>query len=336
MHLNRRFPKMAAVATAGLAALLTACAGCCQAPPAETIVPVEQLVAEYNENAGRVMHFKAFATAAVTVYRSGVAVVRYGSLKDAPYGTILLGKNPESPLGPHDFAFYMMETTEKIYGAAVSSADRLYYFWSGFKDYGGLWFGRTDLAGAVGVADGMVIDPLQLMAVLCLTPLPQDLTTLPLVTQRMKFECPTAYVVTVVEPLPQGAPAIAKRELYFTWEAGKPRRVHQILFLDRLGRPVMKALLDDYQSVDMTDLEDPQAQSPLVPTQIDVTWFDPHTEQTQARLQMRLSKPQASYYGFADYVRINRLPPQGLLDKAVLIDADLAPLSAPTETEPRP
>lgn len=265
------------------AAVLAALAACgCECP--RQVVPLEQLVGEYNANAARVPRLWARGRIELTVRdpASGLSFT-WGSAGRlaAPNALLLLAKNDKNPLGPHDFALIGRETAAmELFRMGVSTSEGVYYLWYGFGDRSGAWWGRTPLAGAPGVK-GMAIDPNQLLAVLGVCELPDDFTQPPTVALSMSTD-PCAYVVTYIDRQPVTNRLLFKREMYFHWDRVKPRRPFLVRFFDAAGRRVMDARLKSYKPV-ATD--GPVAQ---MPTDIEISW-----PEQRSRIHLVLSEMSA-------------------------------------------
>jgi len=270
--------------------LLAACCGGCPKPCPQTLVPLEQLVREYNANAAAVPRLWARAKIALTLTSSKGRTVSWGSTLLAPNGRLLLAK-PEDPnkLGPADFALIGYEVSQPLFRLGNCAADGIYYLWYRFGDQGGMWWGRTALAGAPGIED-LPIDPLQLLAVLCICELPSDFTQPPTVALSMNTEpgqC--AYVLTYIDRQPVTGRLVFRREMYFRWDDNEPRRPFKVSFFDASGRRVMTADLLNYQPIDHADVEPAPARPSVMPTEINITWFDPR-KKASGRIALVLSE----------------------------------------------
>ena len=313
---------------------LLALAGCClplNPPPRDSVASVPTIIDEYNANAQKTPYFRLEARIQATIYsKQGVSLLRYGTLVGPPNATILLARNEEAPAGPDDFTFYVREATRKVFGAGVSSLDGLYYFFYGLGDNSDAVVGRTALAGAPGV-EAMPIDPLQLAAVFGMTPLPDDLSTFPTVTQRMKMDCPYAYILSVVDRQAVSGQAVVKRDMYFTWDPGKPRQLYRIVFINQRGLDVMQAELSDYKALDVSELFAPPAEPPVMPHTLKLTWLDGQTGKRSARLEISISRAHTPDLLYEEAVRFEHIVPGTLQGRARLIDAELAPQTLPAE-----
>ena len=272
---------------------LTGCPPTCP----ETKVSLEDLVIEYNTNVERAGRLWARARIEVTVRdpKTKLPFV-WGSASPlaAPNGMLLLRKSKTTRLGPHDFVLIGREAGVELFRMGSSTADAAYYFWYAFGDHSGGFWGRLALAGAPGI-EGLPIDPTQLLAVLGICGLPDDFTQPPTVALTMSND-PCAYVATYLDRQPVTGRILFKREIYFRWEEGKPRRPFRVNFLDAGGVRVMTAKLKDYRPI-QTGGE----AAPVIPTSIEIAW-----PQAGSRLRIRLSEmnttknPDPSVYGFTE------------------------------------
>lgn len=270
--------------TAGLAAAMSLLvvatgSGCCDnaCPDIKTIVPVHQVVGEYNKNASQIDQFWAKAKIKVTVPKAGIPF-SWGSTDPnaEPNGLLMLFKNEDNKLGPHDFVLIGRETGIEVFRLGCYVADDVYYFTFGRGEESTFIHGRISLAGAPGVR-GLPIDPLQVPAVLGICELPDDFTQPPLVTQTMNVtpgEC--AYVLTYIDRQPITNRLLARREVYFRWSDCERRRPFMVKLFDNRGVRVMTAEMADYARVKL-DGDDDEATGPLMPTDIRISWPDQGT-----------------------------------------------------------
>jgi len=262
------------VIAASLAAAATG-SGCCDksCPDIKTILPVHQVVGEYNANASQIDQLWAKAKIEVTVPKAGIPFSWGSTDPNAEYnGLLMLFKNEDNKLGPHDFVLIGRETGVDVFRLGCSVADDMYYFWFGMGEDSTLVWGRISLAGAPGVK-GLPIDPLQVPAVLGICELPDDLTQPPLVTQTMNVtpgEC--AYVLTYVDRQPITNRLLARREVYFRWSDCKPRRPFMVKLFDNRGVRVMTAEMADYAPVRLDGDDENEATGPIMPTDIRISW----------------------------------------------------------------
>jgi hypothetical protein len=267
----------ATLALAGLVGLLSP--GCClfrakPCTPPETIVPLAQLVSEYNDNASRVPQLWARAKIEVTVPTKLGIGYSWGSTSErAEHNGLLLLFKGESPLGPHDFALIGREVgvSMPIFKAGTSIEDGAYYFWYGLGEESALYWGHNEYAGAPGIR-GLPVDPLQLLAVLCVCELPDDFTRVPTVVRTMDTtpgQC--AYVVSFLDRQPVSDHLVLRREVRFRWGEDEPRLPYRVDFLDAKGVRVMIAELSDYRPIALTT-GSPDEGTPQMPTDIRIEW----------------------------------------------------------------
>lgn len=245
--------------------LLLAAAGCRPCP--ETVVSLHELVAEYNANADAVPRLWARADMSVTIDVKDALPFTWRS--GGPTCLLLLAKGKDR-LGAHDFALLGRETAAVVLFRIGSSAEQgLYYFWFQFGDRAGAWYGLHD--AALPRSGRLPIDPMQLLSVLGVCPLPDEPGRLPAVAlgmQNTPGDC--AYVVAVVDR-PRGARHMHfRREVYFRWSDTEPRRPYQVNLFDAAGRRVMTARLKRYRPIDVSELDDPPDVEPVMPTDIEI------------------------------------------------------------------
>jgi len=255
-------------------AVLSICAasillcGCPRACP-ESLVSLDQLVAEYNANAAGVPRLWARAKIAVTLTNEKGQTIRWGSVSPLarPNGLLLLGKGTDR-LGPHDLVLIGRQTAAaELFRLGSSAAEGVYYLWYRFGEHAAAMWGRHDLAGAPG-ATPLPIDPNQLLAVLSICALPDDFTRPPMVALSMAAD-PCAYVVTYLDRQPISGRILFRREVYFHWDQTKPRRAFLINFFAEDGRRVMTARMKKYKPIGGAG---PEARAPVMPTDIEITW----------------------------------------------------------------
>lgn len=255
----------AAVSTALLAGLL---AGGCVEPCPQRLVGLPDLIRDYNVNADAVPRLWARAKLSVTMaYENGT---EFTWQSGAPTCLLLLAKGP-GRLGPHDFALIGRETAAvELFRLGSSGQEGLYYFWYHFGNRGGAWYGRHELAGAPGIRD-MPIDPMQLLSVLAVCPLPEDGTQLPAVAVSMnKQPGDYAYVVTYIDRQPVTGRILFRREVFFRWSDTAPPRPYRVNILDTAGRRVMTANLKDYRPIALADVDGPTRAPPIMPADIEI------------------------------------------------------------------
>jgi len=253
----------------------------CTPPCPKTLISMDQLVDDYNANAARAP--RLWARAKIDGKLAGL-----GSLRGIN-GILVLSKDSDNKLGPYDFLLRAREMEGELrVGSSVDEG--LYYLWYGFGQKGSAWAGRLKLAGAPGVT-GLLIDPNQLLAVLCICPLPADFTDAPTVAMTMDTRpehC--AYVLTYIDRQPVTRRLGFRREVYFNWSHKPPAgpwwkklfappptelaqpRPFMVKFFDDQGRRIMTAKLKDYKPIDTTGMENPPTVAPVMPTDIHIDW----------------------------------------------------------------
>lgn len=257
--------------------------GCAKCP--DTMVPMDQLVDEYNANAARVPRLWARAKIAATITTPDGVSLPWGSASPlaTPNGLLVLEKGP-SKLGPHYFVLVGRELNHELFRVGSHVDEGVYYFWYRFGKYGRAWVGRNKLAGAPGVT-GLPMDPSQLLAVLSVCELPTDFTDAPTVAMTMDSDpANCAYVLTYIDRQPVTRRLGFRREVYFHWGKDKPppclsgavdkkqRRPFMVKFFDNRGVRIMTAHLDKYKPVEPGEDAPDGAAPPTMPTDIRIDW----------------------------------------------------------------
>lgn len=251
----------------GLLTIATTLAGCVSCP--KTHVSMDQLVSEYNANAARVPRLKARAKIHVTLTDERGRSFGWGSTSALapPNGMLLLSKH-DDPLGDKDFVLVGRESLAvDLFRVGSSAAEGKYYLWYHMSEYGKAWWGRLDLAGAPGI-EQMPIDPNHLLSVLAICAIPQEFSELPTVLMRMSKD-PCAYVLTYVDRQARTGRIIATHEIYFNWDDSGLRRPFMIKLLGPDSKHIMTARLSNYRRI---DADSPEAQGPVMPTDIRIDW----------------------------------------------------------------
>lgn len=246
-------------------------AGCTEPCP-KTMIPLDQLVGEYNANAAMVPRLWTRAKVKITVPGKLGIPFSWGSTNflSEPNALLLLFKGEEKT-GPRNFVLIGKESGMEMFRIGCSTADQSYYFWHRFGDDRGLLWGRNKYAGAPGIK-GLPIDPLQIPAVLNICELPDDFTQAPTVTLSMNTtpgQC--AYVVTYIDRQPITNNLLFRREVHFRWHDKKKRRPFLVNFFDARGVRIMHAELKNYEKIELVDADD-DAIPPVMPTDIKITW----------------------------------------------------------------
>lgn len=253
----------------GIVVALAMCLPGCPPTCPKTMVPLGQLVSEYNANASGVGRLWARAKISVTIVDESGLPFTWSS--GHPNGRLMLAKGDE-PLGEKDFRLSASESGTEVFCIGIGPADaneygakRLYYCSINTVDVRRAWVGRPELAGAPGV-EGLPIDPMQLLAVLGVCELPEDFTKLPTVAMSMSKQ-PYAYVVSYMDRQPLTGRVLFRREMWFRWGDELPRRPFEINFFDTEGRRVLTAKLKDYKPIEI----DGDGEAPIMPTDIELT-----------------------------------------------------------------
>jgi hypothetical protein len=209
----------------------------------------------------------------------------YGSTFLPPNALLLLFKDPNAPLAPADFVLSIRETGEEIGRLGSSRQQGVYYIQSALGDDGRTYWGRHKYAGAPGVT--IPLDPLQLIAALGVTELPEDLTQPPAVGLEIS-DHPCEYVLTTIDRQPVTGRVLFRRKIHVPWDPDKPRRPNKVVFLDNGGKPIVHAELSGYEPIGDGDA------AAVVPTDVSVTWRHwPRTAEdkyAETRLRIVLSE----------------------------------------------
>ena len=155
----------------------------------------------------------------------------------------------------------------ELFRLGNSAQEGVYYLWYSFGDHRRALWGRDALAGAAG-AD-MPIDPMQILSVLNITPLPADFAALPTAVLTFSDGPPWSYVLTVIDRQPVTGEILCRREVRCTWDDRKQPLPYRVDLFDAAGRRVMTAELGDYQPIRAPDAAGPP---PRMPTDITMTW----------------------------------------------------------------
>ena len=302
-----------------LLAAMLASAGCCAAPCPDKLASIDQIVAAHNANAASVPRLWARVEMDVTLKPETGPEMTWRS--GSPTGLLLYRRGMNSN-GPHDFVLIGREAAAvELFRAGASNAQGLYYFWYKFGDRAGAWYGRLALAGAPGVKQ-VPVDPMQLLSVLGITPLPAEAGRLPAAAismQNTPGDC--AYVVAVLDRQPVSGRVLFKREIVMPWSDDKPPRPARVNIFDDAGRRVMTASLWDYKPIDVSSLDDPPAKSPVMPTDIDIVCNEvPGSHTFVRRIRLRISEMTVEDKWLTEAVDFH--PPQGVVP--VLVDAAAA------------
>ncbi|MCJ7545005.1 MAG: hypothetical protein MUP47_10690 [Phycisphaerae bacterium] len=250
----------------GLAAL--AAAGCNPARP-EHALTRRQLIDAHNANASAIPRLWARAKIALTLTDDGGRTFSWGSTSRlaGANGLLLYACSPQ-PLGPHDFVLIGRAAgATELFRLGNSASEGVYYLWYHFGDHGRALWGRDALAGATGAA--MPIDPMQILAVLNITPLPADFAALPAAVLTLSDSSPWSYVLTVIDRQPLTGEIVCRREIRCAWDDRKEALPYRVDLFDGAGQRVMTAELRDYRPIRAAD--SPGA-APRMPTDITIVW----------------------------------------------------------------
>ena len=253
--------------------------GCCSTSTRncpEFVAPLETVVAEFNTNAAAVNWLSAEVRISMTVQDTSGWSYTWGGLLGSKNGKVLFEKNPRSPQGPHYFAFVGKEAGREVFWLGVSPDEGLYYIWFQMGDRGGAWVGQTALSGSPGQT-AMPIDPLGMVSLLNVTPLPQgdELPIAPMTVEgpiiRDGSRQPPSYVLSYVDRQPVTGKPICRREIYFEWtppERQDFRKPYKIAFISPEGRRMMTAYLSQYAEI--ADSQTADGRPAVVPTRIEL------------------------------------------------------------------
>jgi len=247
-------------------------------------------------------------------------------------------KGPETP-GTHDMVLIGRELSHQVFRVGISRQDGVYYMWTQVPKPRAMW-GQTQLAGAPGIKL-LPIDPTGLQAVLGICSLPDDLTSMPVVTMKMDTRPGHyAYILSYIDRQPISNRMVLRREFRFGWDEKRTkllseclwgprrhRRLEAVNFFNSRGRCVMTATVKDYKPVDVSGLDNPPKTKtknpPIMPTNIRITWFDDRGRKT-ADVRLVLSQLTAEQI-FADEIFQFRpnLPPDIPAGKVIQVDKDI-------------
>ncbi len=304
-----------AILLAGLS-LLTA--GCCVGQMPAQMLSLDALVESHNTNAGQVPHLWARARIQVsfmaTLDNGAQLPVTWGSTSQlaSPNGLLLMAKGPD-PLGQHNFVLIGRETAAmELFRLGASLEEGVYYFWYTFGGSRGAYWGRN------GRADAMVgkipINPHDLLAVLNVSMLPADQTTLPAVAMTMRTTpCEYAYVVTSIDRHPDTQQILFRRETLFTWSDDEPARPFEMNFFDANGLRIMTAKLSDYQPIAANPATGSSAA--IMPTDIEIEWPLVKSKMHIVLSEMSTKKVPPAVFRYSNHA------PNLLPDEEIQIDA---------------
>jgi hypothetical protein len=262
----------------GLVAL--AAAGCNPARP-EHVLSRRQIIDAHNANAAAIPRLWARAKIALVLTDAKGRTVSWGStspLAEAN-GLLLYARGPSDP-GPHDFVLIGRAAgATELFRLGNSAAEGVYYLWTSLGDQRAALWGRQALAGAPGV--DIPIDPMQILSVLNITPLPADFTTLPAAVLTVSDGPPWSYVVTILDRQAVTGDILCRREVRCTWDDRKEPLPYRVDLFDAAGQRTMTAELRDYRAIRVAE----GSASPRMPTDITLTW-----PQKRSRIHLVLSE----------------------------------------------
>lgn len=297
----------------GLVAL--AAAGCNPAQP-EHALTRRQLIDAHNANAAAVPRLWARAKIALTLTDDQGRTFSWGSTSRlaGANGLLLYARSPQ-PLGPHDFVLIGRAAgATELFRLGNSASEGIYYLWFNVGDYGRALWGRDALAGATGAS--IPIDPMQILAVLNITPLPADFAALPTAVLTLSDGVPWSYVLTVIDRQPVTGEIVCRREIRCTWDDRKEPLPYRVDLFDGAGERIMTAELHDYRPVVVAD--GPGA-APRMPTDITIVW-----PQKRSRIRLVLSEMTTEATWERSQVLFEAHRPAGLgPDEIIQVDKEL-------------
>jgi len=285
---------MKRLAVLAVTACMFAAVGCNRCP--ETMLSLKQLVANHNANARAVPRLWARAKVQITRADKKGRSFTYGSVSPlaASNALLLYQRPPKEAAAESNFVLIGRELGQQVFrmGTFLENNGCISYLWLRFGGRGGAWYTRR---GGEANIKGMPVDPTQLLAVLNICSLPADFKNLPAVALAMSKK-PCAYVVTYIDRCPGSGEIRFLREIYFRWSDSEPPRPFMIKFFDASGRRVATAKLGKYKAIEIPDENDdenaqPAKASPVMPTDIDITWTDwPGRKNAVRRIRLVLSE----------------------------------------------
>lgn len=318
----------ARIVLAGLAVAGFGLTGCVEPPKPtpSTIAPLPEVLLPYNRNADKVPYLRAEADLLLSLKTPAGIPLLWPS-----NGVLLLGKDPDRPTGPHNFALNGKEAGTQIFRLGTSLEDNEYYYWMNRGEQVGGAYGRLDRAGAPAAA-GMTLDPTQLLGALGIVALPESHVGLPATAMRFRYEPDAyaeayrstggrsagyehcAYVLTTVERQNVSRKILLQRETYFPWseDPNETLRPFLVKVLDSRGLVVMQARLGDYKPIDVSSLDTPPDEPPVMPTSIEIAFPPPANDPSPGtwrieKIRIHLSQMETADLLYSEGCRI-RLP----------------------------
>ena len=311
--------------------------------PPETSVDITTLLSNFDENANKLPQFKAEGSLKIEGFAGGWMSV-YTHSEDF---TILLSKNPSDPAGHCDFALYVLgDFGDPIFGMGSSVTDGMYYLFAGVGQSGMCRVGRIALANAPGVkplsldisgataskdAEEMLkklsFNPLQLVSAFAIIPPSKNLTTMPgAILEMQGSRWPFEYVLTCLDRQGSTQNIIPTRRMIFEWKENiVPALPHRIEYLDTNGAWVMTAKLANFKPADVSDMPNPPAKPPVIPTRIQYTWRDSRTGKKLITLTLDLEEVWSPGLNYSQACKLSNRIPKGLQSKIEWIDGHIAP-----------
>lgn len=278
--MKRRAPVLAG----GLLLAVALAGGCKPACPAE-LITVEEIVQRHNRAVEPLANLQTRAEITLTLRRPDRLPMRLPSVS----GNLLLKRNPDDAAGLPAFLLRGRELSQELFRAGSDPAAGAYYFWYDVGGESGAWWGRFEHLGKPRA--GLLMDPTQLVHVLCVLPWPSDWPGPPVLLRAERDTC--RYVLQFVAPKPVGG-LYVQREVYLDRRdpALRPREVR---LYDLFSRVVMIARLSDYQPVQLPAAEGPPPEDvPQIATRIDIEWVVYPTDELTDKPAERVEAPHPS------------------------------------------
>ncbi len=292
-----------------------AAAGCNPARPEQALTR-RQLIDAHNANAAAVPRLRARAKIALTFTDDQGRSFSWGSTSPlAGANGLLLYAPGREALGPHDFVLIGRAAgATELFRLGNSASEGVYYLWYSFGDYRRALWGRDALAGASGAA--MPIDPMQILSVLNIAPLPADFAALPTAVLTLSDGAPWSYVLTVVDREVLTGEILCRRQVRCTWDDRKEPLPYRVDLFDATGQRAMTAQLRDYQAIATAE---EVGLTPRMPTDITITW-----PQKRSRIHLVLSEMTTEAKWERQQMLFEAHRPPGLTaDQIIQVDADV-------------
>ncbi len=263
----------------GLVAL--AATGCNPARPGHALTR-RQLIDAHNANAAAVPRLRARAKIALTFTDDQGRTFSWGSTSPlAGANGLLLYAPGREALGPHDFVLIGRAAgATELFRLGNSASEGVYYLWYSFGDHRRALWGHDALAGASGAA--MPIDPMQILSVLNIAPLPADFAALPTAVLTLSDGAPWSYVLTVIDREALTGEILCRRQVRCLWDDREEPLPYRMDLFDAAGQRAMTAQLRDYQAIRTAEAD---GVTPRMPTDITIAW-----PQKRSRIHLVLSE----------------------------------------------